>query len=81
MSKNKQTIDDKMQRLQELADWFEAVSAPQLEEAQRRYEEASLLAQEIQDELAAMQQRVTIHIHTAKTPTNEAAVPTDEEES
>ncbi len=78
MSKNKQTIDDKMQRLQELAEWFEAASAPQLEEAQQRYEEASLLAQEIQDELAAMQQRVTIH--TAKAPTNEAAVPTEEEE-
>lgn len=79
MSKNKQTIDDKMQRLQELADWFEAASAPQLEEAQQRYEEASLLAQEIQDELTAMQQRVTIH--TAKAPTNEAAIPTEEEES
>ena len=78
MSKNKQTIDDKMQRLQELADWFEAASAPQLEEAQRRYEEASLLAQEIQDELTAMQQRVTIH--TAKAPTNEAAIPIEEEE-
>lgn len=78
MSKNKQTIDDKMQRLQELADWFEAASAPQLEEAQQRYEEASLLAQEIQDELAAMQQRVTIH--AAKVPTNEVAVPTEEEE-
>ena len=75
MSKNKQTIDDKMQRLQELADWFEATSAPQLEEAQRRYEEASLLAQDIQDELAAMQQRVTIH-----TPTNKATVPIEEEE-
>ena len=67
-----------MQRLQELADWFEAVSAPQLEEAQRRYEEASLLAQEIQDELAAMQQRVTIH--ATKVPTNEAAVPVEEGE-
>jgi|GEM_PF-3560369 hypothetical protein len=78
MSKNKQTIDDKMQRLQELAEWFEAASAPQLEEAQQRYEEASLLAQEIQDELAAMQQRVTIH--AAKVPTNETAVPTEEEE-
>lgn len=78
MSKNKQTIDDKMQRLQELADWFEAASAPQLEEAQRRYEEASLLAQEIQDELAAMQQRVTIH--AAETPTDETTVPVEEGE-
>lgn len=78
MSKNKQTIDDKMQRLQELADWFEATSAPQLEEAQQRYEEASLLAQEIQDELAAMQQRVTIH--AAEAPTNEAAAPVEEGE-
>ena len=78
MSKNKQTIDDKMQRLQELADWFEATSAPQLEEAQRRYEEASLLAQEIQDELAAIQQRVTIH--AAEAPTNEAAAPVEEGE-
>lgn len=78
MSKNKQTIDDKMQRLQELADWFEAASAPQLEEAQQHYEEASLLAQEIQDELAAMQQRVTIH--TTEAPASEVAMPTNEEE-
>ena len=68
MSKNKQTIDDKMQRLQELADWFEAASAPQLEEAQQRYEEASLLAQEIQDEIAAKQQPETKQ--TDKPPTN-----------
>lgn len=59
MSKQSETVEQKMSRLRELVAWFESDDF-QLEKAAEKFKDATKLAKEIETDLAELENDITV---------------------
>lgn len=59
MSKQNETVEQKMSRLRELVAWFESEDF-QLEKAAEQFKDATKLAKEIETDLAELENDITV---------------------